>query len=132
MDFSFTSPPQVDDERVYELARMQLQAFFFVITSKDDLERGWWWPGEFMPYLHSRRSDWGSKQWLGFMQVTKDWDMRVHAIGANEFFCCSMKRHPKAECWAWALEWNHQHRLAGFLDDRNAAQVIVDSIPAEE
>lgn len=132
MDFSFTSPPQVDDARVYELARMQLQAFFFMITYKDDQERGWWWPGEFMPYLHSRRSDWGSKQWLGFMQATKDWDMRVHAVGANQFFCCSIKRHPAAECWSWALEWNHQHRLAGFLGDRSAAQKIVNGIPAEE
>lgn len=132
MDFSFTSPPQLDDERAYELARMQLQAFFFMITYRDDLERGWWWPGEFMPYLHSRKSDWGSKQWLGFMQATNDWDMRVHAVGANEFFCCSIKRHPAAECWSWALEWNHQHRLAGFLGDRSAAQAIVDSIALEE
>ncbi len=58
--------------------------------------------------------------------------MRVHAVGANEFFCCSIKRHPMADCWAWALEWNHQHRLAGFLGDRGAAQALVDSIPAEE
>ena len=132
MGFSFTGPPQVDDERVFELARMQLQAFFFMITYDGQLERGWWWPGEFMPYLHSRRSDWGNKQWLGFMQATKDWDMRVHAIGAREFFRCSIKRHPSAESWAWALEWNHQHRLSGFLGDRSAAQAIVDNIPAEE
>ncbi len=132
MDFSFTSPPQVDDKRAYELAHMQLQAFFFMITYNDDLKRGWYWPGEYMPYLHSRKSDWGSKQWLGFMQATKDWDMRVHAMGANQFFHCSIKRHPTAECWAWALEWNHQHRLAGFLGDRIAAQVIANDIPAEE
>lgn len=58
--------------------------------------------------------------------------MRMRAVGASEFFRCSIKRHPAAECWAWALEWNHQHRLAGFLGDRNAAQAVVDGIPAEE
>lgn len=132
MNFNFTSPPQVDDERVYELARMQLQGFFFMITYKEGLKRGWWWPGGYMPYLHSRRSDWGSNQWIGFMQATKDWEMRVHAVGANEFFCCSIKRHPTAECWAWALEWNHQHRSVGFLGDRSAAQALVNAIPSEE
>jgi len=132
MDFGFTSPPQVDDKRVYELARMQLQGFFFMITYQADQQRGWWWPGEFMPYLHSRRSDWGSKRWLGFMRTTTNWDVRVHAVGANEFFRCSIKRHPTAECWSWALEWNHQHRIAGFVGDRNAAQAISDSLPPEE
>lgn len=132
MDFTFTSPPQVDDERAYTLARMQLQAFFFMITYRKDVECGKWWMGEFMPYLHSRRCDWGSKQWRGLMQATKDWDLHFYAVGANGFFCCSIKRHPTQECWMWALEWNHQHRLAGFLGDRSAAQAIVDVIPGEE
>jgi hypothetical protein len=132
IDFSFVAPPQAENDRAYELARMQLQAFFFMITYNESLQRGWWWPGEFMPYLHSRKSDWGSKQWLGFMRVTRDWDTRVHAVGANEFFCCSIRRHPTAECWSWAFEWNCQHRLAGFLGNRQTAQAIVNAIPPEE
>lgn len=132
IDFSFVAPPQAEDDRAFELARMQLQGFFYMLTYNELLRRGWWWPGEFMPFLHSRKSDWGSKQWLGFMRVTRAWDTRLHAVGANAFFCCSIKRHPTAECWSWALEWNCQHRLAGFSGDRQAAQAIVNGIPPED
>lgn len=132
MDFSFSGPPQVDDARAFELARMQLQAFFFMITYKDEAQRGWWWPGEFMPFIHTRKSDWGNALWKGFMQATKSWDLRVHALAADGFFCCSLKRHPSAECWSWAIQWNHQHRLAGFIGNRGAAQSIVDGIRSDE
>ena len=128
MNFSFTAPPQLDDKRAFELAHMQLMAFFFLITYQEKQLRGWRWPGEFMTFLHTRRSDWGNASWIGFMAATKEWDMRLHARTADEFFCCSIKRHPVAECWAWAIQWNHQHRLAGFLGDRAAAQLIVDGI----
>ncbi len=131
MNFNFTAPPQVDDARAFELARMQLLAFFFLITYKEDKARGWWWTGEYIPFLHTRRSDWGSVSWRGFMAATKDWDMRLHCLTADQFYCCTVKRHPEAACWSWAMQWNHQHRLAGFLGDRSVAQTVVDAFPAD-
>lgn len=131
-DFSFTGPPQIDDHRIFELARHHVMAFFFLITYDRKTERGWWWPGEFMPILHARRSDWGNVSWIGFMQNVYPWDMRVQAAIADDFFRCSIRKHPQAECWSWALEWNQQHRIAGFLGDRSAAQSIVDAIPPEQ
>lgn len=131
MDFSFTGPAQVDDTRAFELARLQLLAFFFLITYKKVQERGWCWTGEYSPFLHTRKSDWGNASWKGFMATTKDWDMRLHALTADQFFCCIIKRHPQAECWSWAIQWNHQHRLAGFLGNRGVAQAIVNALPTD-
>jgi hypothetical protein len=130
-NFSFTGSPQIDDHRIFGLARYHLMAFFFLITYNKDTERGWWWPGEFLPFLHTRRSDWGNASWKGFMQTVSTWDMRMQAATAEDFFRCSIRRHPQAECWSWALEWNKQHRIAGFLGDRSTAQSIVDSLPQE-
>lgn len=131
-DFSFSGPPQLEDSRAFELARMQLQAFFFMITYQNETQRGWWWPGDFLPFIHTRKSDWGNSLWKGFTSATKSWDVRVHALSADEFFCCSVKRHPNAECWSWAIQWNHQHRLGGFFGNREAAQVLVDDIIPDE
>ena len=129
-NFSFTGSPQIDDHRIFELARYHLMAFFFITYDKD-AERGWWWPGEFLPFLHTRRSDWGNASWKGFMHTVSTWDMRMQAATAEDFFRCSIRRHPQAECWSWALEWNKQHRIAGFFGDTLTAQLIVDSLPQE-
>lgn len=38
--FNFTSPPQIDQNRAFELARSQLAALFFWLTYHKDEERG--------------------------------------------------------------------------------------------
>ncbi|OJT96428.1 MAG: hypothetical protein BGN83_16250 [Rhizobium sp. 63-7] len=65
----------------------------------------------------------------GFMQATHGWEGRLDAVTADGFFKVMTRRHPSAECWAWALEWNHSMRLIGFFGERAPAQDIVNGFP---
>ncbi len=125
--FDFVSPPQIDEDRAFELARLHLTALFFMRTYNHETGHGGWWLHGFHPVLFVRREDWGSPIMRSFSAAIDGWDWRLHAVTADGFFKAATRRHPSAECWAWAIEWNHSHRLIGFFGERDAAQEIVNS-----
>jgi len=131
-EFEFTSSPQANSERVYELARLQLMGFFYWITFDEKIRKGGFWVGGFFPVFETVRSDWGNGIMRGFMNAGVGWEPRVLAIGADGFFKIVIRRHPTADCWSWALEWNKKHRVVGFFGDRRAAEEIVRGFPRLE
>lgn len=130
--FNFTSPPQVESERIYKLARMQLMALFYWITFNHKTKRGRFWRGAFSPVLEAICSDWGNPVHKAFMAAVVTWEPRVIAIGADGFFKAIIRRHPAAVCWSWALEWNHKYRIVGFFGEHKVAQQIVGAFPSIE
>ncbi|MFD1983312.1 HNH endonuclease [Mesorhizobium newzealandense] len=129
ISFQFSSPPQIDDNRAFELARMHLMAFFYMQTYNRESRRGLYWPHGYHPVMTANRSDWGNGLMAGFMRAVEHWDCRALAISAEGFFKLITRKHPSAETWAWALEWNHNRRLIGFFGEREPAQAIVDRLP---
>ena len=127
--FNMTGLPAIAPDRLFDLAGMQLQAFFYWITYDKEARIGHFWPGGFFTVMGSVRSDWGNVAQLAFMKAVQGWTHRVHAIGAGEYFKVSIRRHPAAECWSWALEWNQNYRLIGFLGDRQTAEEVVKTFP---
>lgn len=131
LGFTFEMPPQVDDSRLFELARYQLIAFFYWITYNEETKRGGFWVGQYFPLLAVRRADWGNPQMHWFMDTTKDWLGRVHAIGADGYFKVTIKRKSATdELWSWALEWNQNFRLVGFFGRKESVEVLKPTIPA--
>ena len=45
---------------MYELARMQIMAFFYAITFNQETKKGGFWLGDFFPLLEAHYSDWGN------------------------------------------------------------------------
>ncbi|MER8658486.1 hypothetical protein [Mesorhizobium sp. M0847] len=129
LSFQFSSQPQIDDDRAFELARLQLMAFFYMQTYKRETRRGSYWPHDYHPLMTVVRSDWGNALMAGFMRTVETWDCRMLAISADGFFKLITRKHPSAETWAWAIEWNHNRRLVGFFGEREPAQAIVNSLP---
>ncbi|UCI05144.1 HNH endonuclease [Mesorhizobium sp. B1-1-8] len=129
ISFQFSSPPQIDDQRAFELARLQLMAFFYMQTYNHDIRRGGYWLHGYHPVMTAIRSDWGNALMKGFMRTVELWDCRFLAISADGFFKLITRKHPSAETWAWALEWNHNRRLIGFFGELEPAQMIFDSLP---
>ena len=127
--FNMTAPPQADSRRIFELARMQLMGFFYWITFNHSTKRGGYWTGGFYPVMEAQRSDWGNSVHRGFMHGVVGWEPRVLAIGADGFFKVIIRRHPSAECWSWALEWNQKLRIIGFFGNRAAAEAVVAGFP---
>ena len=130
MKIFFSSPPQASPERIYRLAEFHLKGFFYLITYNNKSNKGGFWNGQFSPVMYSNRADWGNPVQMAFMRTIKDWPLRIHAIGAGEFFKISIRRHPSADCWGWALEWNQSYRVIGLFGDPEATELVLDTFPA--
>ena len=130
--FTFTAvaPPQAEQHRVYELAMFHVQAFFYLITYKEESRTGSRFPGRFAPAIEARRSDWGNGVMLGFMEAQRSWRRRILAVGADRFFKLSIRRQPgNADIWAWAVEWNQNFRVAGYFGEENLVRAAVRALP---
>jgi hypothetical protein len=131
--FTFVMPPQADKDRLFELARYQVGAFFYWITFNEETKRGGFWVGQFSPLLAVRKEDWGNPQMRWFMDTTKDWLGRVHAIGADGYFKITIKRKSATEeIWSWALEWSQNFRLVGFFGREELVEELERTIPELE
>jgi len=128
-DFQFTSAPQADSQRVYELARLQLMGFFYCLTFDGNTRKGSFWRGGFFPIFDTVRSDWGNLVMRGFMDTVVTWRPRLLGIGADGFFKIAIREHPMSACWSWALEWNKNYRIIGFFGDQQTAKTIANGFP---
>ncbi len=127
--FNFVSPPQLDEDRAFQLARMQLTAFFYWITYNADARRGYYWTGGFHPVMCLSHADWGNPIMVAFADAVAEWEPRVFGGCADGFYKVVIRRHPSAECWSWAVEWNHATRLIGFFGQLDPAREIAASFP---
>jgi hypothetical protein len=118
--FSLAAPPQLTLDRVASLARFQLAGFFYWITYDFSTRMGGFWPGEGVIANFAPRRDWGNSLQRSFANLTEGWERRVHAVAAQGYFKLSLRRNPVVECWSWALEWNHNTRVIGFLGNADA------------
>lgn len=129
MTFDMTGPPQIESARAFELARLQMMAFFYFLTYDKALARGHYWQGGFYPLLEARREDWGNVVHRSFMAAVVDWEPRLLVNTADDHFAAAIRRHPDAACWSWAVEWNKSYRLVGFFGELAPAKQLADSFP---
>ena len=127
--FSFTSAPQADEDRIIELVRLQVMAFFYWITIQPGEVNGRFWQGSFFPLQPVRRADWGNEQLRFFMEETKDWDWRVYAVTADGYFKLTIKKHIDELVWSFAVEWNESYRIVGFFGDTAGLIKLRDGLP---
>lgn len=132
MTLTLTSAPQLDEARVYELAGMQLCAFFYFITYNPSTRKGAYWRHGCYAVMGVSRLDWGNAVHKAFMNSVADWEPRFLGHAADAFFSIIIRRHPTAECWSWGLEWNKSYRLVGFFGDKSAAQEVARAFPVIE
>ena len=132
MAVGLVCPPQIDEMRAFELARLHMVGLFFMQTYNRETCEGGWRPGGFFPIAMSRRSNWGSPIMKGFMSAIREWEHRIDLVTAGGFFKAMSRRHLSTDCWAWAIEWNQSFRLVGLYGKSELAQEIVDGLPVEE
>ena len=127
--FSTIAPPQMDQSRAFELARMQLMAFFYWVTFDLSTHRGGFWPGCFYPVIATFRPDWGNPRFRAFMTTVIGWEPRLLASAADDYFRVAIRRHPHHVCWSWALEWNSNVRLGGFFGEAEPVRELCEALP---
>jgi hypothetical protein len=129
LTFNLTGPPQMEQQRAFDLARLHVTAFFYFITYNKLTKRGRFWRDGCYLVTDAARPDWGNVTLRAYMEAVVNWEPRVIAVGADGFFKLVIRRHPAAECWSWAVEWNHGYRVVGFCGDRAPAETIVRQFP---
>lgn len=130
--FSFTSvgPPQMDETRAWELGRLHVSAFFYLLTYDETTRRGAFWPGVFNPYPIVPRTDWGNCRIVAFMHEVSNWEPRFIGSTAAGFYRIAIRQKPLgALLWSWAVEWNKSYRLTGFFGDIGIADAVARSFP---
>lgn len=129
LKFGFSGPPQVDENRIFQLAQAQLMGFFYLITFQKDDRQGYFWPGSFHPIMASNRTDWGNAVLRAFSNYVIVWEPRVIASNADGFYKIVIRKRPNTICWSWALEWNHSLRVAGFFGAPEVVLNIIEGLP---
>lgn len=130
VSFNLISPPQLDPERVACLARMHLQAFFYLMSYNAAARKGGFLPGTVGILSQVSYSDWGNPQIIRFAELTRAWDARAFGGGADGHFQIMIRRAPTdVGLWSFALEWNASLRVIGFFGDLAAAQKYVNALP---
>lgn len=133
IEFKLEAPPQPDPTRAFELARMQVTALFYWASFHPNTRLGGSWPGDFFVLNAAMRGDWGNSDQRGFAAAVVGWEPRVLLKGvASGYFRAAIRRHPEAECWSWALEWNQGYRLSGFFGDEGTVRELVATFPPLE
>jgi len=132
MTATFVSPPQADEARVFELARLQVAGFFFALTYNFEQQLGGFWLGRFYPVMFSLRADWGNSVHHWFMNCVRAWQSRVIGPLADGFYKIAIRRHPSEALWSWALEWNRNIRVIGFFGTDQALAPLLAAMPELE
>lgn len=126
---SFTSPPQISSDRIYNLCLLQMRAFFYFITYEKEKRIGHFWQGLLYPVLVTMKDDWGNPWNIKFMETVVDWELRFYGIGADTFYKAIIRRHPHAACWSWAVEWNSNYRVIGFFGEEEPIKIFLNTFP---
>jgi hypothetical protein len=126
---NFSAPPQMDEGRVFALARLQLTGLFYMLTYDTVTNRGHWWEGGFLPLHGAIKTDWGNPIHRHFMREVEKWDYRLIVSTADGYFRVAIRKHHTEKCWSWALEWNNCYRLVGYFGDEEIALALIERTP---
>ncbi|TBU86936.1 HNH endonuclease [Phytopseudomonas dryadis] len=129
MTFGFVAPPQVDRNRLYQLAGFHFRAFLFHCAYSKEQSRGPSVLGGYFPVCADRRSNWGAPLPRWFMDVTRDWALRAHGMAADGFFKIVIRKCPTRLLWSCAVEWNHSTRVLAFCGDTAAKDQLLAQYP---
>lgn len=129
MTFNMRAPPQIHEDRLFELARLQIAGFFYFLTFNWQTRRGGFWRGSFFPIIEAQRSNWGNVAHRAFMVQVVGWEPRLCVWTAQEYFGVMIRKHPTEPCWSWALEWNKQYRVVGLFGDQAVCKSIISKLP---
>lgn len=128
MNLGFNGPPQMDSNRVFRLAEFHFRALFYFI-SYNEAERKGGYPGHIRHVGWFMHSDWGNVDARWFMDIQKDWDLRLNGHFADGFFKASIKASPISRVWAMAVEWNNSVRVFALAGDAIALDAICSTMP---
>lgn len=118
MSFDVVGPPPSRPDEIAQLASLHGAAFFYFVTYDKESKHGRFWRGDYRMVNWAGRTDWGNARKLAFMDLIRDWEPVLLIDTANGFFKAAMRRDTATgEFFSWAVEWNTNFRVTGFIGE---------------
>ena len=127
--FGFTSPPQIDSDRLNELALMHITAFCYAMTYDEQTQKGMFWQDHLEVINASSKADWGNPVQVEFAELVLTWPHHFAGSLARGFFKVIIRKEPGNGIWAWALEWNESKRIIGIFGKYQKCEFFYDQLP---
>lgn len=119
VSFGFVGPPALSIDRVRALAALHLQGFCYWTTFDPQTRTGRYLatPITFFPLIGRR--DWGNVISRHFAELTQHWDKTFWGEFADGYYRVVIRKEPRElKVHSFALEWNKNLRIKGFLGER--------------
>src|SRR3569833_3007341 len=129
MSIGFVGPPMVDHDRAAQLAWHHVTAFLYASTFDQATQSGRFARGVFMVFDQSLRTDWGNVVQRAFAKEVLPWKMVLGLRAADGYFKATIRKHSSFPCHSWALEWNMNMRIVGFLGDEEVVESFAQKMP---
>lgn len=133
IDLRHNAPAQLSRLDAERLAFRHIQGLFSLLTSTDPRRP------EMMRLLPLRHfgvfglwpyADWGNPQLLAIAEHTYALPRLAEFTTADGFFRTAMRRQAPGQPWLWALEWNQNFRVVGWIGERETPPSIFSDLPA--
>lgn len=124
ISMTMTSPAQLDRRDIHELAFRHIQGLFALITSRDPRRSDQMRlliPEHFGVFGSWPYRDWGSTPLLEISRRAYGLPRLAEITSADGFFRAALRRERPGVPWFWALEWNQNLRVTGWIGDRRAS-----------
>jgi hypothetical protein len=134
IEFTLSGGPPLIETAVLELAGMQIQALFSLLTTEDPrvLEKTIVLPRDRLAIFgYYSASDWGNPLLAELTRRTLEWECPLLVTAAKGYFRVVLRRCGRPEDgWFWALEWNRFVRIVGGIFDKASPPAWLDNLPA--
>lgn len=130
--FGLTSAAQLDPNAVRVLAFRHVQGIFSLVASRDPrrTETTKVLSGhEFGFFASYPYRDWGNPQLLEIVRRVDGYERVADITTADGFFRASLRPGPDGEPWFWALEWNQNLRVVGWIGDPETPPEPFNDLP---
>lgn len=98
--FTLKCPPRIEEDRIYELAKMHMLAFLYFLTYDDKTKVGRHLDGVFASINVANRSDWGNDRQIAFARMVGSW--------RPKFICTRRMTISKSHCAnVWSIDCVH-------------------------
>lgn len=132
--FTFTTvaPAQLPQAVIKALAFCHVQGLFSLATSSDPTTtlgtRLLPW-AEFGFFGSWPYRDWGNPQLIEIAHRAHAMDRVAEITTADGFFRAALRKPPGQGPWFWALEWNQNYRVSGWIGNPNEAPPVYRDLP---
>lgn len=130
--FTTVAPAQIARTAMITLAFRHIQGLFSLVTSPDPTKTDTTrlLPGDQFGFYDAwNYPDWGNPQLIEIARRAQPLKRLAEITTADGFFRAALRRGISGEPWFWALEWNQNFRICGWIGKPEQPPELYGNLP---